>query len=79
MVHAKKLAIEEFKASDDFKEAVELTASTYFGKGFEFCKRKIARHHPNLGIDLQGMGVDAELFKEEENEVKEREEKEKRV
>ena len=51
VVHAKKLAIEEFRASDDFKEAVELTASTYFGKGFDQCKKKLNLLFPDLDIN----------------------------
>ena len=78
MTHIKKLAIEEFKSSNDFQEAVELTGSKYFVEGFNFCKRQIAHHYPNLGIDIQGMGIDANLLKEEEKvEEEEEEEKEK--
>ena len=55
-VLVKKKAIEEFKSSDDFQEAVVTSASSYFGEGFDFCKRHLAHHHPNLGIDLDGHG-----------------------
>ncbi|XP_057490042.1 uncharacterized protein LOC130776032 isoform X1 [Actinidia eriantha] len=73
--HSKKLAIEEFKSSDDFQEAVVAAASKYFGEGFDFCKRQIAYHHPDLGIDLEGMSIDCDLIKEEE-EAEEKEEEE---
>ena len=33
-VIAKKSAIDEFKASDEYKEAVEGAAFSYFGEGF---------------------------------------------
>ena len=67
--HSKKLAVEEFKFSDNFQEAIEMIASTYFGKGFDFYKRQLRRHHPNLGIDLEGMGIDQDLLEEEEDEL----------
>ncbi|GFS38252.1 hypothetical protein Acr_00g0056490 [Actinidia rufa] len=38
---AKKLAIEEFKSSDDFKDAVIDSAAMYFSEGFEFYKRQL--------------------------------------
>ena len=71
---AKKSAIEKYKSSDDFQEAIEFTASKYFGEGFNFYKRQINRLHHDLNI--QDMGIDAELLEEEEKEEKE-EEKEK--
>ncbi|GFZ01053.1 hypothetical protein Acr_14g0006880 [Actinidia rufa] len=73
---AKKKAVEEYKASKDFQEAVENASSKYFGEGFDFCKRQLARHHPNLGIDLDNMGLGHDLLEEEEAEEREREEKE---
>ena len=78
MAHANKLAIEEFKFSDDFQDMVELTGSKYFSEDFNFCKRQIASHYPDLGIELQGMRIDQDLLEEEEKEEKEKEEKEKR-
>ncbi|GFY91667.1 hypothetical protein Acr_08g0000630 [Actinidia rufa] len=54
---AKKIVIEEFKSSDDFQEALEFTASKYFGEGFDFCKRQISRLHPDL--DILEMKIDA--------------------
>ncbi|GFZ19530.1 hypothetical protein Acr_28g0002350 [Actinidia rufa] len=39
LAKAKELAIEDFKASEEFKAAVTDSAATYFGDGFEFCKR----------------------------------------
>ena len=35
----KTSVIEEFKSSDDFKEAMEKAASLYFSKGFDLCKK----------------------------------------
>ena len=57
MAELKKKAIEEYKSLDDFQEAVEFTASKYFGEGFDFCKRQIVRLHLNL--DIQDMRIDA--------------------
>ncbi|GFZ14455.1 hypothetical protein Acr_24g0006450 [Actinidia rufa] len=71
----KKSAIEEYKSLDDFQEAIEFTASKYFGEGFDFCKRRIGHIHPDL--DIQDMGIDVEQIEEEEDEEEPREEKEK--
>ena len=49
---ANKKAFEDFKSSNDFQEAVVTSTSAYLSEGFNFCKRKLAYHHPNLGIDL---------------------------
>ena len=65
ITQAKTYAVEEFKSSSDFLEAVEDSASKYFGKGFDFCKRKLRRHHPQLAIDLESMGLDLDLLVEE--------------
>ena len=73
MAHAKKLAIEEFKSSNDFQEAVELTTSKYFGEGFNFCKRQLACHHSDLGINLEDMSIDQDLLKKEEAREKKEE------
>ena len=62
---AKKKAVKEYKSLDDFQEAVESVASKYFDEGFNFCKRQLAHHHPNLGIDLDGMSLDHDLLEEE--------------
>ena len=72
---SKKLAIEEFKSSEDFKDFVESETSKYFGEGFDFCKRQLAHHHPNLGIYLDDMDKDRELLKKEEVEAEENKEK----
>ncbi|GFS41560.1 hypothetical protein Acr_00g0075100 [Actinidia rufa] len=69
---AKKKAIEEFKSSDDFQGVAELTASKYFGKGFDFGKRQLNCLHPDL--DIQDMGIDTNLLEEEEEKDKEKEE-----
>ncbi|GFS34434.1 hypothetical protein Acr_00g0034030 [Actinidia rufa] len=66
LARAKKLAIDEFKSLNDFKDAITDSATTYFGKGFEFCKRQLLHHHPNLGIDLAGIKMDTDLAEEEE-------------
>ncbi|GFZ10862.1 peptidoglycan-binding LysM domain-containing protein [Actinidia rufa] len=69
MAELKKKAIAEFKASDEFQEAVEFIASRYFGEGFDSCKRQISRFHPDLNI--QSMGIDTDLLEEEEEEEEE--------
>ncbi|GFY87132.1 hypothetical protein Acr_05g0007710 [Actinidia rufa] len=61
----KKLAIEEFKSSDDFKEVVIDSAATYFSEGFEFCKRQLLHQYPNLGIDVASMEMDVDFVEEE--------------
>ena len=69
MTRAKKLAVEEFKSSSNFLGAVEDVASKYFGEGFDFCKRQLRRHHPDLAINLEDMGLDHDLLaKEDEDE-----------
>ena len=55
---SKKKAIENFKSSDDFQEVVVTLASSYFGEDFDFCKRQLAYHYPNLDIDLDSMKMD---------------------
>ena len=47
---------------------MESTATKYFDKGFYFDKRQLAHHHPNLGIDLDSMGIDHDLLEEEDEE-----------
>ena len=71
---SKMLAIAEFKSLSDFKEVVENVAFKYFSEEFNFCKRQLAIHHPNLGLDLDAMDMDHELLKKEEREVEEKEE-----
>ncbi|GFS29362.1 hypothetical protein Acr_00g0006410 [Actinidia rufa] len=46
LAKAKELAIEDFKASEEFKAAVTDSAATYFGDGFEFCKRQLLHQFP---------------------------------
>ena len=48
-----------------------MATSKYFCEGVDFYKRQLHRHHP----DLEGMGIDLNLIKEEE-EVEENKEKE---
>ena len=50
---------------------MESLAGKYFGEDFEFCKRQLAHHHPNLGIDLDNMGIDHDLLKEEDGKKEE--------
>ncbi|GFZ14861.1 hypothetical protein Acr_24g0010510 [Actinidia rufa] len=63
---AKELAIEDFKASEEFKAAVTDSAATYFGDGFEFCKRQLLHQFPNLGADVANMAMDPSFAEEEE-------------
>ena len=67
------LAIAEFKSSSDFQKAVENITFKYFGEGFDFCKRQLVVHHPNLGIDLDAIDMDYELLEKEEREAEEKE------
>ena len=71
---AKMLAITKFKSSSDFQEAIENVPSKYFSEGFDFYKRQLDVHHPNLGIDLDTMDMDHEFLEKEERETKEKEE-----
>ena len=65
-------AIEDYKTSDDFQDAVEQEASKYFGEGFDLCKKHISLLYPKLNIpDIQ---INPELFNEEEMEEKEEKE-----
>ena len=66
---AKKLAVDEFKFSLEFLGAVEDSASKYFGEGFDFYKRQLRRrHHPDLAINLEDMGLDHDLLSEEDKD-----------
>ena len=67
------LAIAEFKSLSDFQEAIEDAASKYFGEGFDFGRRQLVVHHPNLGIDFDAMDMDHELLEKEEREAEEKE------
>ncbi|GFS44311.1 hypothetical protein Acr_00g0089610 [Actinidia rufa] len=66
LAKAKELAIEDFKASEEFKAAVTDSAATYFGDGFEFCKRQLLHQFPNLGADVANMAMDPSFTEEEE-------------
>ncbi|GFS45589.1 hypothetical protein Acr_00g0096950 [Actinidia rufa] len=66
LVTAKELAIEDFKASGEFKAAVTDSAATYFSEGFEFCKRQLLHQFPNLGVDVANMAMDPSFAEEEE-------------
>ena len=54
--------LEEFRSSEDYQEKVENAASKYFGESFDFCKRQLAHHHPNLDIDLDSIDMDYEML-----------------
>ena len=60
--------MEEFKSSSNFLGAVENAASKYFDEGFDFYKRQLRRHHLELAIDLEGMGLDHDLLAEEDED-----------
>ncbi|GFZ00653.1 hypothetical protein Acr_14g0002880 [Actinidia rufa] len=64
--------IAAFKESDDFLEAVRGSASSYFGDGFDFCKRQLAKQYPDLGVDLEDVEMDHELLAKEEAEAEKR-------
>ncbi|GFZ04407.1 hypothetical protein Acr_16g0010310 [Actinidia rufa] len=65
-VIAKMLAVDKFKASDEYKEIVEGAASSHFGEGFFLCKKQINLLYPDLDInDLQS---DPNLVNEDEDE-----------
>ncbi|GFY91593.1 hypothetical protein Acr_07g0017890 [Actinidia rufa] len=67
LAKAKELAIEDFKASGEFKAAVtDSAAATYFSEGFEVCKRQLLHQFPNLGVDVANMAMDPSFAEEEE-------------
>ncbi|GFS45153.1 hypothetical protein Acr_00g0094480 [Actinidia rufa] len=66
LAKAKDLAIEDFKASGEFKAAVTDSAATYFSEGFEFCKRQLLHQFPNLGVDVANMAMDPNFAEKEE-------------
>ena len=74
---AKKKAVEDFKYSDDFQEVVVTSAFADFGEGFDFYKRQLTYHHPDLGIDLDSMEMDRDLIEREEAKAEEEGNKEK--
>ena len=69
MERSRKSTIEEFKSSSDFSEAIENAASKYFGKVFDFCKRQLRHHHPDLAIDLEEMGLDHNLLVKKDDDA----------
>ncbi|GFZ19872.1 hypothetical protein Acr_28g0005770 [Actinidia rufa] len=72
---AKARIIAAFKELNDFQEAVIGSASFYFGDSFDFCKRQLALHYPNLSIDLEDIERDRDFLAKEEAEAEERERK----
>ncbi|GFZ12713.1 hypothetical protein Acr_23g0010980 [Actinidia rufa] len=73
---AKRRIIAEFKELEDFQEAVMGSASSYFGDDFNFCKRQLKHHHPDLSIDFDDLEMDRDFLAKEEAETEEREKKE---
>ncbi|XP_057511553.1 uncharacterized protein LOC130793727 isoform X2 [Actinidia eriantha] len=63
---AKEQAVEDFKASEEFKVAIIDSAATYFSEGFEFCKRQLLHQFPHLGADVANMAMDPSFAEEEE-------------
>ncbi|GFS36637.1 hypothetical protein Acr_00g0047120 [Actinidia rufa] len=70
---SKQSAMEEFKSSSKYEVAIENAASKYFGECFNFCKWQLRHHHPNLAIDLEGMGFDHDILVEEDENGGEKE------
>ncbi|GFS33729.1 hypothetical protein Acr_00g0030260 [Actinidia rufa] len=58
---AKNLAVDEFKASKECKEAVEEETFLYFDEGFNLCKKYFSLRFPNLDID--DMEINPDLAK----------------
>ncbi|GFZ03468.1 hypothetical protein Acr_16g0000920 [Actinidia rufa] len=65
----KKLAVDELKASEEYKETMEEEASSYFGEGFNKYKKQLNLLVPNLDIDDQQ--IDPDLVDGDEDEVDE--------
>ncbi|GFZ16175.1 hypothetical protein Acr_25g0005840 [Actinidia rufa] len=72
LAKAKELAIEDFKASGEFKATVTDSAATYFSEGFEFCKRQLLHQFPNLGVDVANMAMDPNFAEEERGDERRR-------
>ncbi|GFS36694.1 hypothetical protein Acr_00g0047470 [Actinidia rufa] len=53
---------------DDREAIAEKLSKMEMVRRFDFCKRQLAHHHPNLGIDLGGMDMDCDLLEKEEAE-----------
>ncbi|GFZ06591.1 hypothetical protein Acr_18g0007610 [Actinidia rufa] len=70
--------ITAFKESDNFLEAVMGSASSYFSNGFDFCKRQLTHHYPNLGVDLEDIEMDQDFLSQEEIEAERKAAKDKR-
>ena len=66
---AKKLAIDEFKASKEYKEVVEKEASSYFGEGFDQCKKQLKLRF--LDLDIDDLMINSYLVDGDEDEVDE--------
>ncbi|GFS38856.1 hypothetical protein Acr_00g0059850 [Actinidia rufa] len=75
-----KKAVDELKARSNAvarleEEVPELEKNEVLAKKKaveEYNKGQLAHHHPNLGIDLDGMGLDHDLLEEEEEKEEER-------
>ncbi|PSS17535.1 Histone like [Actinidia chinensis var. chinensis] len=73
ITQAQTSAMEEFKSLSNLLRAIEDVASKYFDEGFDFYKWQLRRHHHDLTIDLEGMGLDHDLLAEEEEDEEKRE------
>ncbi|GFS42940.1 hypothetical protein Acr_00g0082710 [Actinidia rufa] len=67
---------QEWDATMDILDAIEMIASRYFREGFDFFKWQLHHHHPNLSIYLNGMDIDQDLLEEEEDELEEKQKRE---
>ena len=74
VAQSKEQAMEEFKSLSEYEVAIENAASKYFGEGFDFCKRQLHRHHPDLDKNLKDMGFDHDMLVEEDEDEDEDEE-----
>ncbi|GFS43258.1 hypothetical protein Acr_00g0084390 [Actinidia rufa] len=63
---SKEQVVEEFKSSSEYEVVVETASSKYFGEGFDFFKRQLRRHHPDMDINLIDMGFDHDILVEED-------------
>ena len=61
-------SVDEFKAFDEYKKAVEGATSSYFSEGFDLCKKYINILHPDL--DIHDLKIDPDLVDKDEEEEK---------
>ncbi|PSS21385.1 Outer dense fiber protein [Actinidia chinensis var. chinensis] len=65
---AKESAVQGYKSSDDFYEAVLWAASRLYDKGLDLYKKQI--EHLHLELDIQDLQINAELIEENEGDEK---------